>query len=458
MGHKHGKPVSRRDFLAAGLLPFGAQMIVPNWMKLLLPEKVAHAATCNTSVSGMIPFVTLDLAGGAGLQANYVPTDQGGQLLTSYSKMGLGTAPNVIREFGNVPFAAADMGLFLTGLKTTANADTVAKTAFVGLCVRSRDDSNENLFSVAGMLARAGLIGTQLPNMGSTDSITGGRHLAAVVAPPAPLVVKNFNDIRNSLGYAASVGTRLSAKQKESLAKLVSKLNETQSRKLAAMQSGAEVKNLLDCAGIKNESLVGGTGAAVNPVQDANTGIAAAWGINAQTGTNNQSYVFGSMVYNALNGQAGSVTLEMGGYDYHGNARATTNQRDQEAGAVVGRVLQTASAMNKPVFVYVTTDGSVGTDSATPGTDWNGDRGTAGMAYILYFNPTGRPQTNGFQIGHYLNEQAAADNTLVGGSPEIAAAAVFANYLQANNRLDLFAGIAGRTIPTADLSKVLKFG
>jgi hypothetical protein len=461
----HAKPVTRRDFLASGLIPFSASMLLPNWTKLLLPsEAQAAAVNCSVGASDLIPFVTLNLSGGAGLCGNYIATNQGGEMLPSYSIMGLGKAPPVENEFGRVGFAGLNGGQliskFLQGLRTSAPT-ALAKTAFVAICVRSRDDSAENRFAADGLVASAGLQGALLPNLGQRpNSLSGIGQEPSTVNPPTPLVVNNFSALTSSLGYAGALGANLKTAQKESLAKLISRLSESQSRKIASIRSGQEIKTLLDCAGVKNEDLVRAGTNVVDPRTDAAAGgmLSTIWGINGGTNGTDKNLIFGSMVYNALKGNAGSVGLEIGGYDYHDGSRATGDSKDLEAGQAAGRILESAAALNKPVFLYVTSDGATSSvNSDAQGAAWTSDRGTAGLAFMLYFNPSGRPETSGSQIG-WFNEGQVADETLVtGNSPEAAAAAVFANYLVANKRLDLYQAIAGRTFPGDQLDKVLKF-
>jgi hypothetical protein len=458
----HGRPVNRREFLASGLIPFSASMLMPNWVNLLLPNE-AQAATCPLPAVGLMPFITLNLAGGAGLAGNYVAQDQGGQMLPSYSITGLGKAPPVEREFGNVPFAGLSNGVliskFLQGLRETAPT-ALAKTAFVATCVRSRDDSSENKFSVDGLLAKAGVAGTLLPNLGRVgNSPTGISQAASTVAPPAPLIVNNYNALTSSLGYAGALGNSMKPAQKQSLAKLIGRLTDSQSRKLASVSTGPEIKNVLDCAGIKNVDLINQGTNGVDPRQDAQAGaqLSTIWNINAGTGAGSQDLIFGAMTFNALKRQSGSVSLEMGGFDYHDNSRNTGDGRDLEAGRTAGRILESAAALNQPVFLYITSDGA--TSSAVSdnlGAPWVSDRGTAGLSFMLVFNPAGRPATSGFQIGHFTKDQVADETLPTGSSPEAAAAAVFANYLAVNKRLDLYAGLAGRTLDPKQLDLVLK--
>lgn len=457
----HQKPITRRDFLASGVLPFAASIIVPNWASMLL-SSTAHAQSsplCEQT-AGMIPFVTLNLSGGAAMASNFVPMNAARQRLPTYNKLGLGNNQLPIElEFGNVPFAGMVNGVliskFLEGLRSQASADTRSKTAFIAIPCDSQNDSGENKFDISGAIAKAGLIGTNLPNLGTRNSRTGINQRAAIVPPPSPLIVSNYSAILNSVGYSSSLARNLNTNQKSSLAKLISNLNSSQSRDLAAIQGADGIKNLIECAGIKNVDVIQKGASAVDPRQ--NVGVAGTWGINATTATNNRDLIFGSMVYNSLLGQAGSANLELGGYDYHDNSRTTGDTRDREAGVAMGRILQTAALLQKPVFLYVVSDGSVySADSDDRAAVWVGDRGSSGVAYLFYYDPTGRPKTSDYQIGQFNDNQAADPKFITGSNPEATAAAVFANWCQANKRMDLFEKIAGRIFDPSQLNSVIK--
>ncbi len=459
-GHK--KPVTRREFLAHGIIPFAATTFLPNWLKLLAPNEALAQVGCPAPQGSLIPFVQLNLAGGAGLMANFVPMNAQGSTLASYDRMGLGNSGVPIeREFGNVPFAGMNNGSLISkvleGIRAAATPEALARTAFVGVCVRSRDDSSENFFALNGMVHKAGLVGTKLPNLGSRDTVSGITQRPAMIVPPSPLVVRSYNDIANSLSYTAALGS-LSQIQKEKLTKLVSDLNSSQARKLASISDGAELQKVIECAGIKNNELVQEGTSAVDPA--ANTDIAGIWNISRNTNRASESYVFSSMVYNTLLGNAGSSSLNKGGYDYHGNNRGNTNNADRNAGVIMGRILQTAHALQKPVYLVVTSDGAVGSAiSDARDAQFTSDRGSAGLMYILAYHPSGRPQTSGFQIGQFTDGQAADDTFITGNNPELASQAVFANYLKFNNRMDLFNTVLTRnSLSTPDLLKVVKFG
>lgn len=475
LGHK--KPTTRREFLSYGMIPFAASTFMPNLLQILSPEaaQAQNAANCPVAGSTLIPFVQVNLSGGAGLMANFVPHDLNRNPLASYSIMGMGSGGAnipIVREFGNVPFAG-DRGdgqlisNFLVGLRARASAVAISKTAFIGMCVRSRDDSSENEYAMNGLVHRAGLVGSKLPHLGTEDRATGINQMPVLYAPPSPLVVNGFRDVANSLGYTAALGTALNAVQRERLTKMISDLSGAQARKLASINTGAGVQQAIDCAGIKNVDLIREGAGAVDP--RSNAAVAALWGINAQTANNSDPLVFASMVFNTLNGQAGTCSINMGGYDYHGNPRATTNARDLAAGQLIGNIMQTADILQRPVFIYVTSDGAVSSDdSATDRqSQFNSDRGSAGCAYMIMYNPAGRPVTTDFQVGHYdrlrnnviESTQAADDTTVVGGSPSLATQAAFANYCKLNNRMDLYAQVVTRGLVETDrLNQVVKVG
>lgn len=454
----HGKPVTRRDFLAAGIIPFAATLVAPRWLDILLSDTAQAADVCAAAATNaMVPFITVNLSGGAGLQGNFVPMDATGSLLPSYAVMGLGTAPTVVQEFGNVPFSSTSQ--FLAGIRAAAPT-ALPKTAFVAVPTQGRDDSSANKLAATGMVAKAGLVGSLLPNLGVKNVASGISQDVAVVAPPAPLAVTSFNNLTGSLGYAGALTKTLTTAQKQSLAKMISNLSGSQTNKLMNIQTEAALKTVVDCAGIKNQDLLTQGTSAVDPRLDATVGtkVSSIWNITANTSATSQSLIFAASAYNALKGTAGSASLEMGGYDYHDNTRTTGDAKDLAAGTAIGQILETASAMGKPVFVYVCTDGATSSANSTSGgSPWTSDRGVASVAYMLYFNPNGRPATNGFQVGQFTKGQVADDSFVTGGSPEAAAAAVFANWLQVNGQGANFANYAGTIISSSQLPSVIKF-
>jgi hypothetical protein len=438
--------------------------MAPSLLPLLFP-KTAMALDCGPGAaagSGFVPFITLNLSGGAALMMNYVPMDQGGNPLATYDNMGLGRTPTIEREFGNATFAGGGVSKILEGIRASASVTTIGKTAFVGVCGRSGDDSDNNQLDASGMVMKAGLLGKNLPNLGTeSGQSTGIGQSAAILAPPAPLVVQRFDDIANSLGDGSNPKdpfARFSALQRRELFQAmadiigmqVKGLSNTRPAEKALAQQSA-------CAAQGNLALVTSDKGNTDPRKD--TTVAGIWGLTPTSSASSQSTVFSSLVYNSLLGNAGAVGLEMGGFDYHGNSRASTDAKDRTAGVVIGQILETAAALGTKVFLYVTSDGSVrGAVSDAPGAQWTSDRGEAGGAYMISFDPAGRPATRSNQVNYFTSGQAAFDKGALKADPARTATAVFANYLSLQGKMGLFQTVAPNVFTTAELDQVLRFG
>ena len=60
-----------------------------------------------------------------------------------------------------------------------------------------------------------------------------------------------------------------------------------------------------------------------------------------------------------INGYAGAGTITMGGFDYHDGTRATGEMRNFRAGRCIGACLEYAARKDKPLMIYVFSDGSL---------------------------------------------------------------------------------------------------
>ena len=111
----HGAPVTRRQFLSAGLVGGSAYVMLPAAVAALLRSRRANAVplssdiealkdTCGiTAGAGKIPFICFDLSGGANIAgSNVLIGGQGGQLdfLTTagYSKRSFGNGMHLHRR------------------------------------------------------------------------------------------------------------------------------------------------------------------------------------------------------------------------------------------------------------------------------------------------------------------------------------------------------------------------
>lgn len=460
----HSKPVTRREMLACGMIPFAANIIMPNWLNLFFGSQAHGAEALNcppTKTSGLISFITVNLKGGAALSSNYLPLSEGRDLLPTYKMLNLGDNKlPVEREFGNVPFAGAVDGFMLSqilaGIRASASRAALDRTAFVAIPCHCLSDTDRNLLDASGLVAKAGLLGSHLPNLGSGSTRTGISQLPARVYPPAPLIVSGFAAMAQAVGYSNVLGT-MSANQKNSLARLMRQLNSSQVKKLASVQGADDIKKVLECGGVKNVDIVAAGAGFIDPRLNAD--FSKVWGLTATSSDKSEDMIFGSMVYCSLQGYAGSSNINLGGYDYHDGTRTTANTLDNRAGVLMGKILESAHVLKQPTFLYVTSDGSVsgGGSDTDRQMGWGSDRNQTGMAYFMYYNPKGRPQTSDFQIGHFTAAQAVDRSFVTGGNPEATAAAVFANWCAANKRNDLYIPAAGdRVLDAVQLKDVIK--
>jgi hypothetical protein len=89
----------------------------------------------------------------------------------------------------------------------------------------------------------------------------------------------------------------------------------------------------------------------------------------------------------------------MGGYDDHGQGRATGELRDLRAGRCMGACLEYAARRGVPLMLYVFSDGSISAsgqvDSSVDGRGkfmWTSDNQSTAASFFLVYNPRGRPQ------------------------------------------------------------------
>lgn len=467
------KPTTRREFLSSGLLGFSGTMVAPSILNVLARPEFAFGQTddsCSVPAAGLPAFIVVNLSGGASISGNLPPLGEDRQPLARYDLLSLGPDNNVFTNdaIGSNWFqqqgdtgdfrmnvrvagtrnAGVPRGHMFLGISLRASQATIDKTALVNACTASGDDTSNNQADPTGGVLAAGLTGESLPNLGTRDGTgTGVGQQPAVVRPAAPLIVRNFTDISGALGPAGTLATRLTASRRTKLLELVNSLSGSQARAVASPGSatGTMIAKVVECATGKNiELATQDMSTAIDPGLDP--GVAAVWGINPNNKAG-AAYAQAAMVFNALKGNASTCSIDMGGYDYHGTGTANCNTRDQQAGEMIGRILETAAVMSKPVFVYVVSDGSVsGPSGGAFGTGPTNDSGTRGELLFFAFHPSSRPRIKddrwGRQIGHFTAGQGASDQTVVGTVQKGAAAAV-ANWLAlaGGNNLSKFEAI-----------------
>lgn len=436
--------MTRRELVTHISTSFAGALIAPKWMNLLLgPSAFAiEKSQCQTRDGSMPAFVHIHAVGGWNPSANWVHrANEVGDLLSSYNTMSNGKSPATTKAFSNNALFMSG-GQWLPGVQSKANPTVLGKTSFIGISNASNQDSPTNQFGMAGMLSAAGLIGSLLPFLGQEitgqNTQSGGFFVPSKLLSTPPLRVSSFDTISSSIGLTGKLGQNLSAKQKGSIAKLVRRLSTEQAEKLTQIKEGGAVKDLITCAGFKIEDLSDSSNAGIDPRGDGS--VNSIWGINTNTPVSDNSVVQASLVYNALKENASGAILNIPNYDYHGLTRAQSDDKDKNLGALIGSVLSTAAAMNKPVFINLTTDGDTLPSPSDVSSEANGDTSLRGGLYCLYYNPAGaRPVKGPENIGWYTEAQMA-DTTAyggMGGNPALASVVVFLNYLSAGGLIDV---------------------
>lgn len=446
--------LSRRELLEAGVIGFAARVAVPGVVTSILT--MAQKAQGQES-SAMMPFITLSLSGGAALHGNFVVKNAGGDLLSAYTKLGLGGAGFATESIMGADFAATAQ--LHKGIKSAASNEALAKARLVGLCTNTANDTNgasaqRPFYDLSGPLERAGLVGKVLP---AVHQGSAAENLKPVFgAPNSVLEMATLDSMFGALNYSSVLANNgiLNQKQKEVLSSFVGKMTRSQIAKLNHKNEG--LKEVLKEAGIKSGEIIGAGGATgVDPRMDAK--VRAIYKIATNTAANNATAVGAGVVYNALNGNISHGRITLGGYDYHSpGLRTAADTKDFTAGEHIGRMIELAHQMNKPLFILVTTDGACVSEISESATSiWSSDYSSS-VQFIIAFDPTGKLTASGSQIGHYLADQSVDTTTLVGSRPDYVAAAVLANYLSLNNKLNLFKQLAPATLQADDVAKVVK--
>lgn len=512
----HPVPTTRREFLAQGLMGFAGYMMAPSLLTLVSQQvgaqSLAECQTLLTATKTMPGFLHLNLSGGAGLTGQWavrkvldpnrplpsVNNEDNLGFLNSYRRLGLGANAaafnRITNQFAN-PFQVVendgDVGAqFFRTIREIAPT-ACANTAATGICVSSQDDTgSNNKFGPQGLIhavQKAKEYKFRIAQNLSTNSgtaLTGiNQDVAGRNRPYAPIVANRLVDIQRVIGAAPSNETEsgsnvvLTDEEKKKMLEIINNLSGSQARKVASAGSGTRenfVKLYNEASGKSYCQLIVPQDS-VDPYENQNlsdlwSGIAFNGnGLNGDGNTARKQGV-AALVHAAVQGWAGTVGLNFGGYDYHGNARNVTDPRDADAGRIVGAALRTAEILNRPLFILVTSDGATGAQSSNNRfANWQSDRGNGGCMLTFMYDPRNQAgqSKEGYlasvdtQLGYFTDGESAADNTIV-GSPERATMAMIHRYLAFSDFSD-WKSILGivddrAAFTSAELEYIAKFG
>ncbi|MEZ5514260.1 MAG: hypothetical protein R3F58_10370 [Steroidobacteraceae bacterium] len=484
-GHK--RPLSRRDFISQGMRTGPAVIAAPSVLAMLLGSQQARAlspdleamkgpAECNIQLgAGKIPFIAFDLAGGANLNGSEALIGGPGGPLDflstgGYARLGLPgdmlpnstNAASPTNDFINQEFGLpwhSDGGM-LRGMLLETAVTTRAFTAGAVIAARSENDTGNNPHNPMYGINKAGADGALLTLIGSRASDSGGNSMAPVMMiDPAkrPTKVDRASDV-TGLVDTGELGT-LFANSDDAIAVLESitrvshrKLDlTTVDPKLAATEAAA-LKKLVRCGYLKSADLADRfrSPAALNPDIDPDiVGPAGIW-TQAEYDGDGEFRKTAAVMKMIVEGYAGAGTVTMGGYDYHGQGRATGEVRNFRAGRCIGACLEYAARKGKPLMIYIFSDGSLSANGTVDNTAdgrgkfmWASDNQGTAASIMLVYNPGSRAQlrTAGRQqIGNYSSDgSVVTSSSPAANSVNLLVETVVLNYMALHGEEGQFA-------------------
>ena len=440
----HPRPVTRRQFVAQGFMTgaaytvggaaglFGAPAFgLSNDLDSLL------ASPCNvTDGAGKIPFICFDLAGGANIAgSNVLIGKEGGQqdfLSTQgYEKMGLpgDMIPSLNDPISGESYANFDLGLgfhldsaFRRGIMSVISPTTALNTNGAVIPARSDNDTGNNPHNPMYGIARAGAKGSILTLTGSENTDSGGNSMLplALYNPELrPTKVDRPSDVVNLVDTGDLVGI-LSKDDATAVMESIYRLSDQKMANVnTQVAADAAIKQAVRCGYLKAADIAerfGGT--PIDPTVDPNivtddgTGIFTSAEFLGNSRDAREFQKTASVMKLVMNGFAGAGCIEMGGYDYHGGARAEGEVKDFRAGRCMGACLEYAARLGKPLMMYVFSDGSLSSngtiDNSTEGRgkgEWSSDNSSTAAAFFLVYNPTRRPTLMGNGDEQFRHQQ-----------------------------------------------------
>ncbi|MEJ0034544.1 MAG: hypothetical protein WDO68_00430 [Gammaproteobacteria bacterium] len=413
----HSRPVTRRDFVSAGLIKGPAVVAATGLFGMLMRSGKLTAAQASSMSQAMqnltkpanchvvpgknkIPFICFDLAGGANLNGSEILIGgKGGQLdflsTAGYGKLGLPgdmvpNAPNAASATNNFisnAFGAAfhSDGAILRGMLERTSPTTQAFTNGCSIAARSENDTGNNPHNPMYGILKAGAGGELLNLIGSQASDSGGNSMAPAAMidlANRPTKVDRSSDVTGlvdtgELGKMLPKGdvnavleamTELSGGVGVATASDAEQVIDTNSKLGRAdfIVRDAELKKSVRCAYVKSADLADrfSDQSALNPDADADivdptasrgTGI---FGLTEYQG-DGEFRKTAAVMKMVISGYAAAGTVTMGGYDYHDGTRASGEMRNFRAGRCIGACLEYAARKGVPLMVYVFSDGSL---------------------------------------------------------------------------------------------------
>jgi hypothetical protein len=514
----HPRPITRRELMGAGFLSGPAFVLAPAWLGALLKAQRGEAATVPATIAaqmaecklqaaasgggmgtkGPVPFITIDLAGGANLMGSEAIAGMAGSptnfiSAAGFSKLGVPgsmvpTSTAFIDMSLGLPFHADSA--ILRGIKTKASATILGKVNGVVIPAISQNDTNSNPLNAMHLIAKAvsglppvgGLpvpYGQYTTLVGTNATASGGNSAAPAPVDPTlqPTRIASSADNTALVGSSAGAASQNTVSIQESMARLSTGVTAAPTGPTTTTFDGSVVgqqtlisgadpaadlalKEQIRCAYVKTAftSATSQGPDSVNPDKDPLIVGGGAPIFTAQEYTDGDLKKTAAIMKLVMNGYAGAGTIVLGGFDYHSGNRADGETKNQKAGVVIGAILAYAEAVKTPVMINIISDGSLtstgNADTSTAGRGklgWQGDSQQVAASLILVYSPNGKPAATINQIGS-LNADGTVNATSSPGAnaPNLVTQLVTLNWMALNGVNANFATV----FPTQGLGAV----
>jgi len=493
----HKRPVTRRDFLAQGFTSGLATIAAPTVFSLfadpraaqaaLSPDLVALKASCGLDVAGAgkIPFICIDLAGGANMVgSNVLIGGPGGQLdflgTAGYGKLGLpgDMLPSMTNVATGTSFTDSRLGLsfhsdsaFLRGILDRIAPATAASINGAVIAARSENDTGNNPHNPMYGIHQAGADGALATLIGSRASDSGGNSMAPaglIDLSVRPTKVDRASDV-TGLVDTGQLASLLSLDDTVAVMEAIQRISDRKLQKIDPKQPWADpkqttvtrnevVKELVNCGYVKAADVVDQYGDPTSLNPDLDPDIVGTGGIFSRAEYDNDAEFrkTAAVMKMVLSGYAGAGTIALGGYDYHGQGRATGELRDLRAGRCMGACLEYAARRGMPLMLYVFSDGSISASGQVDDTVdgrgkfmWTSDNQSTAASFFLVYNPRGRPElvttgTGGAarhqQIGYFRADASVETaSSPAAGNVNLLVETVVLNYMALHGEQGQFA-------------------
>ncbi len=487
----HPRPVTRRQMLAQGFIASAAMIASPNIFRFLghKNDAMAQFVCSGAGAGGTIPFICVDLGGGANIAgSNVLVGGAGGQLDllsdNAYETVGLpaNQRPQIVGSDAQMGVLFHPDSALLKGIVAMAQPSTLAQCEGSIVCARSDNDTQNNPHNPLYGINKAGANGALVPLVGTRNSDSGGRSVAPMmqIDPSVRPVRTSEPDQAMGLVDTGLLSTLLPDPNHSTAA--VAAVGGITDNKLAKMNEAFATEQLIHCAVEDAQSLAAVSPNSVNPLADpvivGNDNLTPGQGsifLNADM-ANGKFESTATVMKMVVDGFAGAGCVAFGGYDYHGGGRVEGEGKDFEAGMAIGAMLEYAAATATPLMLYIFSDGSVSSNGTIDNTadqtvngrtvpggggkgEWRSDNSGRSASLYLVFDPTVptvRPPLRGGdlarrQMGFYRIGQGSIETSALQISDNVDALAesVVLNFLAIHGREnELDTVLPGHTLGT----------